>query len=87
LLLLIRYWANDKMYEDIPIPAVKSTPKKSEASPQKKKPVEKDSEKPAAKKRGPSKDERAAEIASLFECVDRCMVHVRSLINHCPFQL
>ncbi|KAG7562255.1 hypothetical protein FFLO_02341 [Filobasidium floriforme] len=56
------------MYEDVPTPAVKSTPKKSEASPQKKKPVEKDTEKPAAKKRGPSKDERAAEIASLFKC-------------------
>jgi len=87
LLLLIRYWANDKMYEDIPTPAVKSTPKKSEASPQKKKPVEKDTEKPAAKKRGPSKDERAAEIASLFKCVGRCMFNKRTVIDHPRFQL
>jgi hypothetical protein len=87
LLLLIRYWANDKMYEDIQTPAVKSTPKKSEASPQKKKPVEKDTEKPAAKKRGPSKDERAAEIASLFKCVGRCMFKVRTVAKHSPLQL
>ena len=67
LFLLIRYWANDKMYEDVPETAPKSTPKKTQASPQKKKPVEKDTDKPAAKKRGPTKEERAAEIASLFK--------------------
>jgi ribosomal protein L12E/L44/L45/RPP1/RPP2 len=67
LFLLVRYWANDKMYEDMMTPAAKSTPKKSQASPQKKKPVEKDTEKPATKKRGPTKEERAADILSLFE--------------------
>lgn len=72
LFLLIRYWANDRMYEDIPEPKTpaKATPKKAQASPAKKKVVEKDTpEKPSAKKRGPSKEERAAEISRLFESV------------------
>jgi hypothetical protein len=65
LFLLIRYWGNDKMYEDKPLP-VEAKPKvtKAQASPKKKSGTD---DTPSSKKRGPTKEERAADIKALFE--------------------
>lgn len=66
LFLLIRYWGNDKMYEDKPSPLeakIKAT--KAQASPSKKNSNTDDT--PTPKKRGPTKEERAADIKALFE--------------------
>lgn len=66
LFLLIRYWGNEKMYEDKPSPVeVKPKITKTQASPMKKKTTTDDT--PITKKRGPTKEERAADIKALFE--------------------